>query len=177
MPAGVYDFTHENDYGRHSILSDGSGDEYSFYVGKAATNPHNEHFLRYGPDGSGTYTYSKPDATFGGGNFYSGFSLRTTNATISNDREQIISLGKSFTTLFSEFHDDILNNTYEHRRQVETYQDKADELAKRLSVIELRSNALAQSYNSQFQAMESSVTGFNSTGDMLTNYIAQWNNS
>ena len=176
MPAGVYDFTHENDYGRHSILGDGSGDEYSFYVGKAATNPHNEHFLRYGPE-NGTYTYSKPDNTFGGGNFYSGFSLRTSNATISNDREQIISLGKSFTTLFTEFHDDILNNTYEHRRQVETYQDKADELAKRLSVIELRSNALAQSYNSQFQAMESNVTGFNSTGDMLTNFVAEWNKS
>ena len=176
MPAGVYDFTHENDHGRNSILSDGSGDEYSFYVGKASTGTHNEQFLRYGPE-NGTYTYSKPDNTFGGGNFYSGFSLRTSNATISNDREQIISLGKSFTTLFAEFHDDILNNTYEHRRQVETYQDKADELAKRLSVIELRSNALAQSYNSQFQAMESNVTGFNSTGDMLTNYVAQWNKS
>ena len=77
--------------------------------------------------------------------------------------------------MFSEFHDDILNNVYEHRRQVETYQTRADNLAKRLAEIEIRTNSLAQAYNRQFQAMEESVTGFKSTGNFLTGMVDAWN--
>ena len=86
-----------------------------------------------------------------------------------------VHLGLSFTTLFENLHDDVLNNTYEHRRQVESYRTKSVDLEQRLAKIEMRSNSLAQMYNTQFQAMESSVTGFNTTGNYLTSVVDAWN--
>ena len=88
-----------------------------------------------------------------------------------------VHLGLSFTTLFENLHDDVLNNTYEHRRQVESYRTKSVDLEQRLAKIEMRSNSLAQMYNTQFQAMESAVTGFNTTGNYLTSVVDQWSKS
>ena len=88
-----------------------------------------------------------------------------------------VHLGSSFTTLFEDLHDDVLNNTYEHRRQVENYRTKSVDLEQRLAKIEMRSNSLAQMYNTQFQAMESAVTGFNTTGNYLTSVVDQWSKS
>ena len=70
---------------------------------------------------------------------------------------------------------DVLNNIYDHRRQVENYTIKADNLEKRLAEIEIRRNSLAQAYNKQFQSMEESVTGFKSTGNFLTGMVDAWN--
>ena len=181
MPPGVYALTQETTYGRDSILSDGSGDDRSIYFHDDASSAHGHHFLRRAPEG-GVYKYTKNDTTGSErpgttyGDLFPGFQLRTTNASVPNAHSMTLTLGKSFTTLFSEFHDDILNNTYEHRRQVENYADKAAALQERLAVIEARSVSLAQAYSKNFEAMESSVTGFNSTGNMLSSYVTQWNN-
>ena len=133
-------------------------------------------------DANGEYTYAGTSANSVGA---PGLSFRTTVANPSgtsntdNDPAKhsaiLVYLGKSFSTLFSEFHDNILNNIYDHRRQVENYTIKADNLERRLAEIEIRRNSLAQAYNKQFQSMEESVTGFKSTGNFLTGMVDAWN--
>ena len=130
----------------------------------------------------------------GTGETIAGLTLTTTNAGAndarlwksglniephnSDDHIPItVHLGSSFAKLFEDLHDDVLNNTYEHRRQVENYRTKSVDLEQRLAKIEMRSNSLAQMYNTQFQAMESSVTGFNTTGNYLTSVVDQWSKS
>ena len=165
----------------HHEYHAGSNRQQALYHGMRRTN-HAQHIPSSNIDADGYYTYTGTSAGSVGA---PGLSFRTTVANPSgtsgadNDNSKhsaiLVHLGKSFTTLFSEFHDEILNNVYEHRRQVETYQTRADNLAKRLAEIEIRTNSLAQAYNRQFQAMEESVTGFKSTGNFLTGMVDAWN--
>ena len=87
-----------------------------------------------------------------------------------------VHLGKSFATRFAEFHDDILNNTYIHRRQVQNVELQNEMLLERIARLDLRSNTLAHTYNEQFQRMEEMVTDFKSTGSYLTSVVDSWNN-
>ena len=128
----------------------------------------------------------------GTGETIAGLTLTTTNAgatdaslwksgldiSPSNFVDHIpitVHLGSSFATLFEDLHDNVLNDRYEHRRQVENYRTKGVDLEQRLLQIEMRSNKLAQAYNTRFQSMESSVTGFNTTGNYLTSVVDSWN--
>ena len=136
---------------------------------------HAYHGLRTGPV-NGVYSWvGKIQGSGSDKDDLTGLTLTSTRSDIGDDIPIDVHLGKSFSTLFSEFHDVVLNNTYEHRRQAQNYDTKRESFESRLAAIELRSNSLAQSYNKQFQAMEQSVTGFNSTGDFLTNFVDQWN--
>ena len=167
---GVYEFFHEPHGATVAIYQRGRRQN------------HSQHINPTGPDAAGYYSYD------GGGTGYGfpGLVFRTKIADPSahnNPANNIaghvplnVYLGKSFTTLFSELHDDVLNNTVNHRRQIENYQTKRVNLQERLDRIDLRSNSLAQTYNEQFQAMEESVTGFKSTGNYLTSIVDQWNN-
>ena len=167
---GVYEFFHEPHNATVAIYQRGRRQN------------HSQHINPTGPDADGVYSYD------GGGTGYGfpGLVFRTKIADPSahnNPANNIaghvplnVYLGKSFTTLFSELHDDVLNNTANHRRQIENYQTKRVNLQERLDRIDLRSNSLAQTYNEQFQAMEESVTGFKSTGNYLTSIVDQWNN-
>ena len=86
-----------------------------------------------------------------------------------------VHLGRSFATLFAEFHDDVLNDRYIHRRQVQNIEIQNEMLLDRIARLDLRSDSLAQSYNAEFQMMEDMVTSFKSTGDYLTSVVDAWN--
>ena len=86
-----------------------------------------------------------------------------------------VHLGRSFATLFDQFHDEILNYTPTHRRQVENVEIQNQMLLDRLARLDLRSNSLSQAYNTEFQVMEEMVTSFKSTGDYLTSVVDAWN--
>ena len=171
--AGIYLFHHEY----HAS----SNRQQAIYHGQRRVN-HAQHIPSSNIDANGEYTYAGTSANSVGA---PGLSFRTTVANPSgtsntdNDPAKhsaiLVYLGKSFSTLFSEFHDNILNNIYDHRRQVENYTIKADNLERRLAEIEIRRNSLAQAYNKQFQSMEESVTGFKSTGNFLTGMVDAWN--
>ena len=155
--AGIYQFHHD-------------GANY-IYEGAIAANPA-KRLLRSGPAVDGTYNYS--DATVGSSHFL-GLSLRTKSGNLGDDVPMNVHLGKSFATLFAEFHDDVLNDTYVHRRQVQNIEIQNELLLKRIARLDLRSDSLAQSYNTEFQAMEEMVTSFKSTGDYLTSVVDAWN--
>tara|TARA_B110000444_G_scaffold260888_1_gene309754 strand:- start:2641 stop:3147 length:507 start_codon:yes stop_codon:yes gene_type:complete len=104
-----------------------------------------------------------------------GNSLDISPSQYQNHIPITVHLGSSFASLFEDLHDNVLNNTYEHRRQLENYRTKSVDLEQRLLQIEMRSNKLAQAYNTRFQSMESSVTGFNTTGNYLTSVVDAWN--
>ena len=84
-------------------------------------------------------------------------------------------LAKVSQHCFAEFHDDVLNDTYVHRRQVENIEIQNEMLLDRLARLDLRSDNLSQSYNAEFQAMEEMVTSFKTTGDYLTSVVDAWN--
>ena len=170
-----------------------SNNTQAIYRGKNRTN-HTQHIT---PDngktsnGVTTYTYSD-NRRYQVGTVNeetsAGLSFLTTNPAAgdstkwpngangnSNHIPITVNLATSFATLFENLHDEVLNNRYEHRRQVANYETKALSLEERLAKIDLRSNSLAQMYNTQFQEMESAVTGFNTTGNYLTSVVDAWN--
>ena len=106
---------------------------------------------------------------------FPGLTLRTTRDNLGNNVPMNVHLGRSFATLFSQFHDEVLNDRYIHRRQVQNIEIQNEMLLERIERLDLRRNTLAQSYNKQFQAMEEMVTSFKSTGDYLTSVVDAWN--
>ena len=164
--AGIYEF-HHSDHKYHGA-SDGNA------IYPRGIRDTNELLYRSAQAVDGTYTYSKDVA--GSSDIFPGLQIRATRDNLGDDINMDVHLGQSFSTLFSKFHDDILNNTYVHRRQVESLTNQSFTLEKRLEAIELRHQMLSQQYNDQFQDMEASITAFNSTGDFLTNYIDNYNN-
>ena len=163
--AGIYEFHHSDD--KYHGASDGNA---IYPRGIRNTNE----LLYRSAQVNGTYTYSNDVA--GSSNIFDGLQIFATRDNLGDDINMDVHLGQSFSTLFSKFHDDILNNRYVHRRQVESLTTQSFNLEQRLEAIELRHQMLSQQYNDQFQDMEASITAFNSTGDFLTNYIDNYNN-
>ena len=158
---GIYQIYHEHLGGGHALYTRGERQNHATHVNK--TGPVN-----------GVYSFighnNNPDKL-------EGLTITTTKTDLGDDTNMDVYLGRSFATLFSTFHDDLLNNYVDHRRQEQNYATKLESLEDRLVAIELRSNSLAQSYNTKFQAMEQNVTSFNSTGNYLDSFISQWNDS
>ena len=176
-PHYLQQMTVEDDYDAGT----GDGSDNSMYFGASIAASHRLHIDRTTAV-NGVYSYGIGGQTGqkqdGSDVDTTGFFIRVpTTTTFANNAQFTFSLGRSFTNLFKNFHDEILNNEYEHRRQESNYEVKRENIEDRLTTIELRSNMLAQSYNKKFQAMEESVTGFNSTGNYLNNFITQWNES
>ena len=160
---GIYQIYHEDNFGPQN----------SALYTRGERQNHNTHVVRTGPV-NGVYSFIGHNNNE---DKLEGLTITTTKANLGDDLNMDVYLGRSFATLFSKFHDDLLNNYYDHRRQEQNYAQKLESLEDRLVAIELRSNSLAQSYNTKFQAMEQNVTGFNSTGNYLDSFITQWNDS
>ena len=158
-PPGIYSFTHDDD--ASNLLGDGSRNVISSGAKK----------LYRGGGGPFSYNDTNPNST---GDF-PGLFIRTTSNNLGDNVPMNVHLGKSFATLFAEFHDDVLNDTYVHRRQVENIETQNEMLLDRLARLDLRSDNLSQSYNAEFQAMEEMVTSFKTTGDYLTSVVDAWN--
>jgi flagellar hook-associated protein 2 len=158
-PPGIYSFTHDDD--ASNLLGDGSRNVISSGAKK----------LYRGGGGPFSYNDTNPNST---GDF-PGLFIRTTSNNLGDNVPMNVHLGKSFATLFAEFHDDVLNDTYVHRRQVENIEIQNEMLLDRLARLDLRSDNLSQSYNAEFQAMEEMVTSFKTTGDYLTSVVDAWN--
>ena len=164
-PAGIYQFHHDN-----GIYGGGDGSGNVIYAG--ALNGGGEKLYRAAvAGGSFSYDGSNVNST----DDFPGLFLSTTSNNLGDDVPMNVHLGRSFATLFAEFHDFVLNDTYVHRRQVENIEIQNEMLLDRIARLDLRSNILAQTYNTEFQAMEEMVTSFKSTGDYLTSVVDAWN--
>jgi flagellar hook-associated protein 2 len=168
-PAGIYEFHHADDDNPFGADPSDSNVIYS----REIRGGYDQKLYRSAAVG-GFYTYS--DATVNSTGDFPGLSLRTTRDNLGDDVPMNVHLGKSFATRFAEFHDDILNNTYIHRRQVQNVELQNEMLLERIARLDLRSNTLAHTYNEQFQRMEEMVTDFKSTGSYLTSVVDSWNN-
>ena len=162
--AGIYQFHHVND-------DRGGGDASGNVIYEGAVGVAGEKLYR-AANGAG-FSYS--GANVNSSSDFPGLFLRTTSTTIGNDVPMNVHLGKSFATMFAKFHDEILNDTYVHRRQVANIEIQNEMLLERIERLDLRRNSLAQTYNAEFQMMEEMVTSFKSTGDYLTSVVDAWN--
>ena len=165
LESGIYQFHHDN-----GIAGGGDGSNNVIYAG--AVNGGGARLYRAAAVG-GSFSYDGTNVNSTGN--FPGLFLRTTSNNLGDDVPMNVHLGRSFATLFAEFHDDVLNDRYVHRRQVENVVIQNEMLLDRLARLDLRSDSLAQSYNKEFQTMEEMVTSFKSTGDYLTNVVDAWN--
>ena len=171
-PAGIYEFHHADDDNPFGADPSDSNVIYSRQI-RGGYDQKLYRSARTPNVVGGTYTYS--DTTVNSTGDFPGLSLSTTRDNLGDDVPMNVHLAKSFATRFAEFHDDILNNTYIHRRQVQNVEIQNEMLLERITRLDLRTNTLAQTYNKQFQDMEKIITGFNSTGNYLTSMVDAWN--
>ena len=163
--AGIYQFHHDDGIG-------GGGDFSGNVIYAGAVNGGGARLYRAAA-GGGSFSYDGTNVNSTGD--FPGLSLRTTSNNLGDDVPMNVHLGRSFATLFAEFHDDVLNDRYIHRRQVQNIEIQNEMLLDRIARLDLRSDSLAQSYNAEFQMMEDMVTSFKSTGDYLTGVVDAWN--
>jgi flagellar capping protein FliD len=163
--AGIYQFHHDDGIG-------GGGDGSGNVIYAGAVNGGGARLYRAAA-GGGSFSYDGTNVNSTGD--FPGLLLRTTSNNLGDDVPMNVHLGRSFATLFAEFHDDVLNDRYIHRRQVQNIEIQNEMLLDRIARLDLRSDSLAQSYNAEFQMMEDMVTSFKSTGDYLTGVVDAWN--
>ena len=163
--AGIYQFHHDDGIG-------GGGDFSGNVIYAGAVNGGGARLYRAAA-GGGSFSYDGTNVNSTGD--FPGLFLRTTSNNLGDDVPMNVHLGRSFATLFAEFHDDVLNDRYIHRRQVQNIEIQNEMLLDRIARLDLRSDSLAQSYNAEFQMMEDMVTSFKSTGDYLTGVVDAWN--
>jgi len=163
--AGIYQFHHDDGIG-------GGGDNSGNVIYAGAVNGGGARLYRAAA-GGGSFSYDGTNVNSTGD--FPGLLLRTTSNNLGDDVPMNVHLGRSFATLFAEFHDDVLNDRYIHRRQVQNIEIQNEMLLDRIARLDLRSDSLAQSYNAEFQMMEDMVTSFKSTGDYLTGVVDAWN--
>jgi flagellar hook-associated protein 2 len=165
LEPGIYQFHHDNGIG-------GGGDGSGNVIYAGALNGGGEKLYRAAA-GGGSFSYDGTNVNSTAN--FPGLFLRTTSNNLGDDVPMNVHLGRSFATLFAEFHDEILNDRYIHRRQVQNIEIQNEMLLDRIARLDLRSDNLAQSYNAEFQIMEDMVTSFKSTGDYLTSVVDAWN--
>jgi flagellar capping protein FliD len=163
--AGIYQFHHDDGIG-------GGGDGSGNVIYAGTVNGGGARLYRAAA-GGGSFSYDGTNVNSTGD--FPGLFLRTTSNNLGDDVPMNVHLGRSFATLFAEFHDDVLNDRYIHRRQVQNIEIQNEMLLDRIARLDLRSDSLAQSYNAEFQMMEDMVTSFKSTGDYLTGVVDAWN--
>jgi len=83
-------------------------------------------------------------------------------------------IGKSFSEKVSDYMDDILSISSSIKKSEETYKDNNIQLNKNLIELEEREKLLINRYTKQFGSMESAMSGFNSTKNLLDNFIEAW---
>jgi flagellar capping protein FliD len=165
LEAGIYQFHHDDGIG-------GGGDGSGNVIYAGALNGGGSRLYR-AADGGGSFSYDGTNVNSTAD--FPGLFLRTTSNNLGDDVPMNVHLGRSFATLFAEFHDEVLNDRYVHRRQVQNIEIQNEMLLDRIARLDLRSDDLAQSYNAEFQMMEDMVTSFKSTGDYLTSVVDAWN--
>ena len=93
---------------------------------------------------------------------------------LGNGEDTAVRIGKSLLDILKDFSNDLLvsNNQIDtkissYNKDITDYNDKLDELTERMKGERTR-------YTEQFASMESSVTSFKKTGELLDNFMESW---
>ena len=93
---------------------------------------------------------------------------------LGNGEDAQVFIGKSLLQTLSEFSEDILRTNGDIDSKIATYNDDIDDYNDRLDELSTRMETERARYVEQFSAMESSVTSFKKTGDMLDSFMETW---
>lgn len=115
-------------------------------------------------NGDGTYKFTSTD--------YAGFYVSTTDT--STDLGKVY-IGRSFTDIFDDYINDMLDVTSSFTSTLDAYETKVTDISEQLDALETRAELLRERYNERFGEMESMVVGFNSTKSLLENLVKSWN--
>ena len=86
-----------------------------------------------------------------------------------------ITYGRSFANVIQTQMRDAMDSSGVFTRQETNLADLVDDQKGILSDLEDRASTLERRYLAQFTAMETTISSLNSTGEYLTNLVAQWN--
>ena len=86
-----------------------------------------------------------------------------------------ITYGRSFANVIQTQMRDAMDSSGVFTRQETNLADLVDDQKSILSDLEDRASTLERRYLAQFTAMETTISSLNSTGEYLTNLVAQWN--
>ena len=89
-------------------------------------------------------------------------------------QSSIIYVGKSLFNALTEFSDSVLKTNGDIDKKVARYNTDVVDYNKELTELETRMENVRERYIEQFTAMESAVSSFKSTGDMLDNLMESW---
>jgi len=93
---------------------------------------------------------------------------------LGNGEDAQVFIGKSLLQTLTEFSEDILRTNGDIDTKIATYNDDIDDYNDRLDELSERMETERARYVQQFSAMESSVTSFKKTGDMLDTFMETW---
>jgi len=85
-----------------------------------------------------------------------------------------IYIGKSLMQTIQEFTENILKPNNDIDVKIKGYNDDIIEFNDKITELEERMENQRARYVEQFTAMESSVSSFKKTGDLLTNFMDSW---
>lgn len=109
---------------------------------------------------------------------YAAFSGALSGVTfdVSNDvTESTVYFGRSKITQIRDALDEVLSSTGTMVRREQDFSAIITEQSENLDVLDRRQTAVYNRYITQFSAMEVAISQLNSTGEYLTNLVAQWN--
>ena len=115
-------------------------------------------------NGDGTYKFTSTA--------YAGFYVSTTDSATDLGK---VYIGRSFTKIFDEYVNDMLDVTSSFTSTLKAYETKVTDISEQLDALETRADLLRERYNERFGEMESMVVGFNSTKTLLENLVKSWN--
>jgi len=93
---------------------------------------------------------------------------------LGNGENANVFIGKSLLQTLTEFSEDILRANGEIDTKINTYNDDIDDYNDRLDELSTRMDNERARYIEQFSAMESSVSSFKKTGEMLDTFMETW---
>ena len=93
---------------------------------------------------------------------------------VAGTQSSIIYVGKSLFNALTEFSDSVLKTNGDIDKKVARYNTDVVDYNKELTELETRMENVRERYIEQFTAMESAVSSFKSTGDMLDNLMESW---
>ena len=90
---------------------------------------------------------------------------------LGNGEDTTVRIGKSLLDILKDFSNDLLVSNNQIDTKISSYNDDITDYNDKLEELSERMEGERKSYTEQFASMESSVTSFKKTGELLDNFM------
>ena len=93
---------------------------------------------------------------------------------LGNGEDTTVRIGKSLLDILKDFSNDLLVSNNQIDTKISSYNDDITDYNDKLKDLSERMDGERKRYTEQFASMESSVTSFKKTGELLDNFMESW---